>query len=93
MSATAAKVALVNTTTALTGNCPTGASIQDFVGYGTTADCSETAPAPAPSNTVGDLRASAGCTDTGNNSTDFSTGAPPRGTRPPLSTSVASPRD
>src|SRR5882762_8154459 len=34
MSATAAKVALVNTTTALTGTCPSGASIVDLVGYG-----------------------------------------------------------
>ncbi len=30
MSATAAKVALVNTTTALSGSCPTGAQIVDF---------------------------------------------------------------
>ena len=39
MSATAAKVALVNTTTALSGTCPTGASIVDLVGYGSTASC------------------------------------------------------
>ncbi|MEY2577815.1 MAG: hypothetical protein QOI49_639, partial [Verrucomicrobiota bacterium] len=41
MSATAAKVALVNTTTALTGSCPSGASIVDLVGYGATASCFE----------------------------------------------------
>ncbi|OQY84890.1 MAG: hypothetical protein B6D41_15005, partial [Chloroflexi bacterium UTCFX4] len=35
MNATAAKVALVNNTTPLSGACPTGASIIDFVGYGT----------------------------------------------------------
>jgi len=81
MSGTAGKVALVNTTTALNVACPAGASIQDFVGFGTTANCSETAPTPAPSNTVGDLRAANGCTDTGNNSTDFSTATPnPRNT-------------
>src|SRR3981081_4256041 len=35
MSATAGKVALVNTTTALSGACPMGARIQDFIGSGT----------------------------------------------------------
>src|SRR2546428_6413357 len=44
MSATAGKVALVNTITALTGACPIGAGVQDFVGFGTTPNCSETAP-------------------------------------------------
>ena len=41
MSATAGKVALVSSTTALAGACPTGATIIDFVGYGTTANCFE----------------------------------------------------
>ena len=35
MSATVGKVALVNNATTLTGSCPTGANIVDFVGYGT----------------------------------------------------------
>jgi hypothetical protein len=80
MSATAAKVALVNCITALTGACPsnvTGAcSIIDFVGYGSTANCNETANAPAPSTTVADIRAGGGNTETDNNSTDFSAAAP-----------------
>ena len=81
MSGTAAKVALVNTTTALSGSCPTGAQIVDLVGYGSTASCSETAPAPAPSTTTADVRAAAGCTDTDNNSTDFTATTPnPRNT-------------
>jgi predicted extracellular nuclease len=81
MSATAAKVALVNTTTALSGACPTGANIIDFVGYGTAANCNETANAPAPSTTTADIRAMNGCTETDNNSTDFAAGAPnPRNT-------------
>ena len=86
MSATAGKVALVNVTTALTGTCPTGATIEDFVGFGTTANCFEGAgPAPAPSNTLGDLRALAGCTDTNVNSADFTATAPvPRNTLTPL---------
>ena len=41
MSATGAKVALSNSATALSGNCPTsGAAVVDFVGYGTTPDLS-----------------------------------------------------
>ncbi|MFN2498550.1 MAG: lamin tail domain-containing protein, partial [Pyrinomonadaceae bacterium] len=78
MAATAGKVALVNSTTALSGACPTGATIIDFVGYGTTANCFEgTATAPAPGNNTGDIRAQNGCQDTKNNSTDFSPLTPP----------------
>jgi predicted extracellular nuclease len=82
MSATAGKVAVVNSTTELSGSgCPFDATIVDFVGFGTTANCSETASAPAPSNTTADLRAANGCTETDNNSTDFATSAPnPRNT-------------
>ena len=81
MAAGAGKVALVNTTTALSGTCPTGGSIIDFIGYGTTASCSETANAPAPSNTTADIRGSNGCTDNDNNSSDFTAGTPtPRNT-------------
>src|SRR4051812_16569871 len=77
MSATAAKVALVNTTTALTGACPSGASIVDLIGYGSTASCFEgSGPAPAPSTTTADLRLNGGFTDTDNNDADFATGAP-----------------
>lgn len=75
MSGTAGKVALTNNQTTLTGACPTGGAIVDFVGFGT-ANCSETAPTPAPSNTLAVLRADSGCTDTANNSADFATGAP-----------------
>ncbi|MBD0325999.1 MAG: lamin tail domain-containing protein, partial [Pyrinomonadaceae bacterium] len=55
MAAGAGKVALVNTTTPLSGACPAGAQIIDFVGYGITANCFEgLGPAPAPSNTTSD---------------------------------------
>ena len=82
MSATAGKVALVNSTLALSGACPANASIIDIIGYGSTANCSEAAPAPAaPSTTTADIRASGGCTDNNNNSSDFTTGIPnPRNT-------------
>jgi hypothetical protein len=85
MAAGAGKVALVNTAVALTGACPTGGSIIDFIGYGATANCFETATAPAPSATLSDIRSSSGCTDADNNSTDFATGAPnPRNSSSPL---------
>ncbi len=77
MAAAAGKVALVNSTTALTGACPISASIIDFVGYGTAATCFEgTGAAPAPSASLADIRADNGCTDADNNSTDFSTDTP-----------------
>jgi len=76
MAATAGKVALVNTNSALTGACPTSANIIDLVGYGTTANCSETAPAGAPSNTTSASRKSGGSTDTNNNFADFEIVAP-----------------
>lgn len=82
MSATAAKIALVSSTTALSGSCPSGAPIVDFVGYGTTANCNEGgANAPAPNTTTAAIRNANGCTDDSTNSTDFTAAAPnPRNT-------------
>jgi len=83
MSASAGKVALVNGTTALTGTCPGSGSYVDLVGYGS-ANCFETAAMAALSNTTAGLRAGAGCTETDDNSSDFSTGAPtPRNSASP----------
>jgi uncharacterized repeat protein (TIGR01451 family) len=77
MAAGTGKVALVSTTVALTVACPSGATIIDFVGYGTTANCFEgSGPAPVPSATVSDLRGSSGCIDTANNASDFAAGPP-----------------
>ncbi|MBL0871351.1 MAG: DUF11 domain-containing protein [Phycisphaerales bacterium] len=74
MSATAGKLALVNNQTTLTGSAPTGAQIVDFVGYGTTANAFEgSGPTPAPSTTTALRRGDEGCTDNGQNATDFST--------------------
>jgi predicted extracellular nuclease len=78
MSGTAGKVALVTSATALTcgSSCASAANVRDFIGYGTTANNFEgSGPAPAPSNTTADLRASGGA-DTDNNAADFTTGAP-----------------
>lgn len=88
ISATTGKVALCNSTTALSENCPTGIVILDFVGYGTNADCREGASsannAPAGSNTISLFRVNNGCTDTDNNAADFTAAAPvPRNTSSP----------
>ncbi|HEV7395095.1 MAG TPA: hypothetical protein VGN86_01185, partial [Pyrinomonadaceae bacterium] len=82
MAAGAGKVALANTTAALTGGCPTGGTIVDLVGYGSTATCFEGgAAAPAPGNTTAAIRNGAGCTDTNVNSADFTAATPtPRNT-------------
>jgi hypothetical protein len=78
MAAPAGKVALVNSTTALSGANPVGASgLQDLVGYGTTANGYEgTGPAPAPSVATAVFRARGGTTDSDNNAADFTTGTP-----------------
>src|SRR5262249_2346544 len=78
MSATNAKVALVNVTTPLSGSCPTSITIVDLIGYGTGTSqpsCFEGAPAPTRSNTTSTPRNSSGCVDTDNNGADFSSGA------------------
>ncbi|MBL8759634.1 MAG: lamin tail domain-containing protein [Phycisphaerae bacterium] len=90
MSATAGKVALVSNTTALTGACPTGAQIIDFVGFGTTANCFEgSGPTAAPANPTAVIRNSDGCDDAGgtvgDNAANFAVGTPnPRNTSSPV---------
>ncbi|HEY8183272.1 MAG TPA: Ig-like domain-containing protein [Thermoanaerobaculia bacterium] len=105
MAAGAGKVALVNSTLALTSTgCPFGASVVDFVGYGTGgtgANCFEgVAAAPTLTNTTAGLRANGGCTDSDNNASDFASGAPnPRnssstgtcGNNPPTITAPVNP--
>jgi uncharacterized protein len=79
MAATAGKVVLRNNATLITAGtvCPTDAATVDLVGFGTGTNCFEgSGPTPAPSNTLADLRAEGGCTDTDSNAGDFATGAP-----------------
>jgi DNA/RNA endonuclease G (NUC1) len=78
MALGAGKVALTSNTTALSGTgCPFVASVVDFVGYGSAANCSEgAAPTATLNNTTAALRLNAGCNETDNNSADFATGAP-----------------
>ena len=69
------KVALVNTTTSLTGStgCPFAASVVDFLGYGNAANCSEgNAPGPNPGNNDQSIcRNNNGFIETDNNANDF----------------------
>lgn len=86
LSSTTGKLALVNTTAALpASNCPiTEASVVDFVGYGASATCFETARAPDLSAQNAAVRVGGGCVDSDNNSTDFTIAAPaPRNTSSP----------
>jgi predicted extracellular nuclease len=81
MSATAGKVALVGSTTALSGTNPSGAAIKDVFGFGNTATAFEGTVGPGLSNTLAALRGDGGCNDTDNNAADFATAAPnPRNT-------------
>jgi len=91
MSATNGKVALVNSTTLLSGACPLGGSVVDFVGFGSSANCFEGAgPTPNLSNTTAALRGNV-CVDSDQNGADFVTGSPtPRNTASPF-TSCAGP--
>jgi hypothetical protein len=95
MSATAGKVALVSSTSALTGSCPTSdPNLLDFVGFGSAANCSLGSPTATLSNTTAAIRTNV-CANTNNNNTDFKALAPaPRNTAtllgacPPSTTSA-----
>lgn len=84
LSGTHGKLALVSDSVALIGDCPTGGSIVDFVGYGDDPNCFEgsgpTGNIPS-GNTSAALRDDAGCTDSDDNAADFSVATPaPRNT-------------
>ncbi|HEX7977381.1 MAG TPA: DNA/RNA non-specific endonuclease, partial [Gemmatimonadaceae bacterium] len=82
MGATAGKVALASSTTALSGTCPAG--VVDIVSFGPTAsDCGAKTTAVL-SNSTAAIRGDAGCAYTKDLSVDFSTGAPaPRNSATP----------
>jgi 5'-nucleotidase len=79
LSGTTGKLALVNSTTALsgaTGNANGAATVVDFVGWGPTAsDSAGSSPAPATTNTTSVSR-NATHANTAVNSADFTAGAP-----------------
>ena len=88
MSATAGKIALVSSTTALTGTCPAAGAAVDEVSFGGTAGspgCGAGITATL-SNTTAAIRGGGGCAYTGDLSADFSVGAPaPRNSATPIS--------
>ncbi len=102
MSGTNGKISLVSNITALSGACPTGTTILDRVGYGTTPNCSEGAVTGAAlTTTSAAFRKNGGCQDTDSNASDFLVQAPsPRNSTtisacpsstPPTGTGSASP--
>ncbi|AFZ69081.1 putative extracellular nuclease [Deinococcus peraridilitoris DSM 19664] len=78
MAASAGKVALVKTTTALTcgATCAGDANVADFVGYGASNNFLGAAPAPALSATASALRKAGRCQNTPDNGADFATFTP-----------------
>lgn len=85
MSGTSGKVALVKTTSALTGACPVSTDVADFVGFGSAATCFEGSAATATlSNTTAAIRKDDGNQDTNDNGADFTVAAPaPRNSASP----------
>jgi len=74
MSGTAGKIALVNSTVALSGSTAcSDVSVMDVVGYGSTASCAEGTLFPASGITSAQaiFRKVSGCTDTNDNSADM----------------------
>ncbi|PYR92129.1 MAG: nuclease [Acidobacteria bacterium] len=96
MNATNGKVALANTTAALSGSCPTASVfLSDFVGYGS-ANCFEgTRGTGALSSPKAALRLGGGDVDTDDNAADFIIGEPaPHNSRgiPPFGAGAAMPQ-
>src|SRR6266576_4560384 len=93
------KIALARGATALTcgasaGSCSADSLVEDLVGYGSASDFEGAGSAAGLSNTSAALRANDGCTDTGDNATDFAAAAPaPRNSASPenLCTGAPSP--
>ncbi|MFC0676821.1 lamin tail domain-containing protein [Lysobacter korlensis] len=73
MSGTAGKVALVDSGAALSGACPGG--VVDLVGFGG-ASCAEGSPTAQLSGITAAIRLDGGCTDDGDNRSDFEIAAP-----------------
>ena len=86
MNGSQGKIALVSSTTPLSGTCPLGnPQVIDFVGYGA-ANCFEgPAPAPTLNATQANFRSHQGCKDTDFNGENFVAATPsPRNTAAPL---------
>jgi len=83
------KVAVVRGNAALScgaspGSCSSNPLLADLLGYGSATDYEGAGAAAALNSTTAALRADGGCTDSGDNSTDFSASAPtPRNSSSP----------
>jgi len=78
VSNTAAKIALVNSATVLSGGCPTDTAIVDFVGYGAAASCFwGVAAAPNLTSSVHSLMRTVSGAQSKNNAVDFVNVTPP----------------
>src|SRR5439155_10007985 len=83
MGASNGKVALMNFSVPINGQCPVAGTFVDVVAYGS-ANCSEGATAPGLGNTLASIRRGNGCQDTDNNSGDLvATGPIPRNSLAP----------
>jgi hypothetical protein len=89
LGATNGKIAVVRGAAALTcgasaGSCWADLLVEDFVGYGDASDFEGAGSAAGLSNTSAAIRANDGCTDTGDNATDFAAATPaPRNSASP----------
>jgi hypothetical protein len=95
LSATAGKIGLKTDALAAGTPCSPQSAFVDLMGWGSTANCFETAPTAPPSNSSMAVRNNGGLIDTDNNSTDFAivSAAVPRNsssTNTPLVTITAS---
>jgi hypothetical protein len=95
LSATAGKIGLKTDALAAGTPCSPQSAFVDLIGWGSTANCFETAPTAPPSNSSMAVRNNGGLIDTDNNSTDFAivSAAVPRNsssTNTPLVTITAS---
>ena len=86
LNSTAGKVALVNSPALLSGACPFGSNVIDFVGFGSSAGCFEgSGPTANLSAATAALRGNNGCLDTNQNGSNFSAGPPaPRNSLTPV---------
>jgi hypothetical protein len=81
LGGTSGKIALVRGVAALAcgasaGSCSADPLVEDFVGYGNASDFEGAGSAAGLSNTSAAVRSNDGCTDTGDNATDFAAAAP-----------------
>jgi DNA/RNA endonuclease G (NUC1) len=85
LSSTTGKLALVNSSTRLPAStCPSDPSMIDLLGYGSGASCFESVRASDLTSTTALKRNGNGCSDSDNNSADFSVATPaPRNSSSP----------